>query len=176
MRIDGVAFAFTAGLSVVVGLLCGAGAVFQWSQLHLVRTLNGGNAQSAGGSGLLRTHRVRTTLSTIQVAVAVVLLVGAGLLVRSFVLLLTFDRGFDPASVVAATVTNPLGMAPHEISTQQSRVTAEHQRLQERLFDEVAARLGSLPDVEAVGLSRHLPFGRNRPANSSAAGRRSASG
>jgi len=164
VRIDGVAFAFTAGLSMVVGLLCGAGAAFRWSQLQLVRTLNDGGAQSAGSSGLLRTHRVRTTLATMQIAVAIVLLIGAGLLLRSFVQLLTFDRGFDPANVVAATVTNPLGVAPHEISTRRSQVVAEHQRLQERLLDEVAARLGSLPDVEAVGLSRHLPLGRNLPS------------
>ena len=161
VRIDAVVFAFTAGLSIVVGMLCGAGPAFQWSQLYLVRTLNDGSAQSAGGSGSLRAHRVRTTLSTMQVAVAVVLLIGAGLLVRSFLQLLTFDRGFDPANVVAATVTNPLGVAPHEIAAQRSRVTAAQQRLQERLFDELMARLGSLPDVEAVGLSRHLPFGRN---------------
>ena len=51
VRIDGVVFAFTAGLSILVGLLCGAGSAFQRSQLHLVRTLNDGSAQSAGGSG-----------------------------------------------------------------------------------------------------------------------------
>ena len=165
VRIDGVVFACTAGLSIVVGLLCGAGPAFQWSQLHLVRTLNDGSVQSAGPSGLLRTHRVRTTLSTMQVALAVMLLIGAGLLLRSFVQLLTFDRGFDPTNVVTATVTNPLGVAPHEIAAQRSQVMAEHQRLQERLFDETMTRLGSLPDVEAVGLSRYLPFGRNLPSH-----------
>ncbi len=165
VRIDGVVFAFTAGLSIGVGLLCGAGPAFQWSQLHLVRALNDGSAQSAGNSGLLRTHRVRTTLSTMQVALAVMLLIGAGLLLRSFVQLLTFDRGFDPANVVTATVTNPLGVAPHEVPAQRSQVMAEHQRLQERLFDEMMTRLRSLPDIEAVGLSRHLPFGRNLPSH-----------
>ena len=161
VRIDGVVFAFTAGLSILVGLLCGAASAFQWSQLHLVRTLNDGSAQSAGGSGLLRTHRVRTTLATMQVAVAVALLIGTGLLLRSFVQLLTFDRGFDPANVVTVTVINPLGVAPHELSAQWTEVWGAHQRLQERLFDAMTTRLGSLPDVEAVGLSRHLPFGRN---------------
>ena len=161
VRIDGVVFAFTAGLSILVGLLCGAASAFQWSQLHLVRTLNDGSAQSAGGSGLLRTHRVRTTLATMQVAVAVALLIGTGLLLRSFVQLLTFDRGFDPANVVTVTVINPLGVAPHELSAQWTEVWGAHQRLQERLFDAMTTRLGSLPDVEAVGLSRHLPFGRS---------------
>ena len=161
--IDGVVFAFTAGLSMVVGLLCGAGASFQGSQLHLARTLNDESAQSAGGSGLLRAHRVRTTLSTMQVALAVTLLIGAGLLLRSFVQLLTIDRGFDPANVVAATVTNPMGVAPHERVARISELMASHRQLQERLFDEVSARLQPLADVEAVGLSRNVPFARNAP-------------
>lgn len=165
VTIDGVVFAFTAGLSIVVGLMCGAGPAFQCSQFHLVRTLNDGNAQSAGGSGLLRTHRARTMLSTMQVAVAVALLIGAGLLLRSFVQLLTFDRGFDPANVVTVAVTNPMAVAPHELLAQLTEVRAEHQRLQERLFDEMTIRLSSLSDVEAVGLSRHLPFGRNLPSH-----------
>ena len=165
VRIDGVVFAFTAGLSIVVGLLCGAAPACQRSQVHLVRTLNEGGASTAGGSGLLRAHRVRTTLSTMQVAVAVVLLIGAGLLVRSFVRLLTFDRGFDPANVVTATVTNPMTIAPHEVPGQLSQVMTAHQQLQQRLFDEMITRLGSLPHVEDVGLSRHLPFGRNSPSD-----------
>ena len=162
--IDGVVFAFTAGLSIMVGLLCGAVAAFQWSQLHLVRTLKDGSAQSAGGSGLLRTHRVRTTLSMMQVALAVTLLIGAGLLLRSFVQLLTFDRGFDPANVVTATVTNPMRVASHERVARISELMASHQQLQERLFDEVSARLQRLADVKAVGLSRNVPFARNAPS------------
>lgn len=170
VRIDGAVFAFTAGLSIAVGLLCGAGPAFQRSQLHhMVRTLNDWGAQSAGGSGALRKHRLRTTLSTLQVAVTVVLLIGAGLLLRSLVQLLTFDRGFDPANVVAATVVNPMGVAPHETPAQLTemeliQIRAEHQRLQERLLDEVSARLESLPDVEAVGMSRFVPFGLNLPS------------
>ena len=116
----------------------------------LGRTLNDAAAQSAGGSGLLRAHRVRTALSTMQVALAVMLLIGAGLLVRSFVQLLTFDRGFDPSNVITAEVTNPMGVAPHEMGARMPELMATHQRLQERLSDEVLARLQPLADVEAV--------------------------
>ena len=161
VRIDGVVFAFTAGLSIVVGLLCGAGSALQRSQIHPARTLNEGSARSAGGFRLWRTHRMRTVLSTMQVALAVVLLIGAGLLLRSFVRLVTFDRGFDPADVVTTPVTNPMSVAPHEVSERWSRMTGDHQRLQERIFDELTMRLGPLPDVEAFGLSWNLPFGRN---------------
>ncbi len=149
----------------MVGVAVRGGAGVPAVAAPLLRTLNDGNAQSGGGSGLLRTHRVRATLSTMQIAVAVVLLVGAGLLLRSFVQLFTFDRGFDPADVVTAVVTNPLGVARHELLPQRSQVEAEHQRLQERLFDELTTRLGRLPDVAAVGLSRNLPFGRNLPSH-----------
>ena len=161
--IDGAAFVFAAGLSVAVGLLCGAGAAFRSSRIHLVRTLNEAAAASAGGSP--RTHRVRTALSALQVALAVVLLVGAGLLVRSFVRLLTFDRGFDPADVITAAVTNPMGVAPHEMGARMPELTASHRRLHERLAAEVRARLLPLADVEAAGVSRHVPFGRNVPSS-----------
>ena len=100
--VDGAVMAFTFGLSVVVGLAFGAVPAFQWSRLQLVRVLNEGSAQSAGGFRLLRTNRARAVLATAQVALAVVLLVGAGLFLRSFVRLITIDRGYDPANVIAA--------------------------------------------------------------------------
>ena len=164
--INGAGFAFAAGLSIVVGLLCGAGTAFQGSQLHLVRTLNDATAQSAGSSGLLRAHRVRAALSTAQIALGVTLLIGAGLLVRSFVQLLTFDRGFDPTNVITVVVTNPIGMPQYEMGARKSELRASHQQLHERLSDEVLARLQPLADIEAVGVSRHVPFGRNMPSSS----------
>ena len=158
VRIDGVVFAFTVGLSLLVGLLCGAAPAFRRSLVHPVRTLNEGNAQSAGGFRLLRTHRVRATLSTVQVALAVVLLIGAGLLLRSFVRLTTFDRGFDAANVVATRVVSPImsGFPTTLEAILERRASAL--RFQSRLLDEMTARLAPLPGVEAVGLSWSLPF------------------
>ena len=161
--IDGTVFAFTAGLSLAVGLLCGAGPALQ--RLHLVRALAEGGAHAAGGSGRLRTHRVRTALSAAQIAAAVVLLIGAGLFLRSFAQLLAFDRGFDPSNVVTAEVSNPMGFAPREMAARMPEIMASHRQLNERLFDEVSARLLPLPAVEAVGLSRYVPFGPNRPSS-----------
>ena len=158
VRIDRVVFAFTVGLSLLVGLLCGAGPAFRRSLVHPVRTLNEGNAQSAGGFRSLRTHRVRATLATVQVALALVLLIGAGLLLRSFVQLTTFDRGFDPANVVATRVVSPtLSQSPTTPEAILERRASE-QRFQLRLLDEMTARLEPLPDVEAFGLSWSLPF------------------
>ena len=156
-----VTVAFTVGLSVFVGLLSGAAPALQWSRLHLTRTLNEGNAQSAGGFRLSRSNRSRAVLVMAQVAFALVLLVGTGLLLRSFVGLVTFDRGYDPGNVVSAEAVYPRtsqpSLAPEAGANSQDR----YGRLHERLFDEMTARLEALPDVEAFGLSRSLPFDRN---------------
>ena len=157
--IDGAVLAFTLGLSVVVGLAFGAVPAFQWSRLPLVRVLNEGSAQSAGGFRLLRSSRTRAALATAQVALALVLLVGAGLLLRSFVGLLTVDRGYDPANVITAHSRNP------DLSFRPDRVTPEvlaslrtaSQRHQVALL-EAMDRIERLPDVASVGVSSGLPL------------------
>ena len=105
--VDEVTVAFTVGLSVFVGLLSGVIPALQWSRLHLTRVLNEGSAQSAGGFRLLRSNRSRAVLVMAQVALALVLLIGTGLLLRSFVRLVTFDRGYDPANVVSTAALFP---------------------------------------------------------------------
>ena len=105
-----VTVAFTVGLSVFVGLLSGAAPALQWSGIHLTRTPNEGNAQSAGGFRLSRSNRSRAVLVMAQVALALVLLVGTGLLLRSFVGLL--DRGYDPGNVVSAEAVYPRTSQP----------------------------------------------------------------
>ena len=159
VAIDGVALAFNLGLSVVVGLLFGAAPALQWSRLHLVRTLNEGSGQAAGGFRLLRSNRIRAALATGQVALALVLLVGAGLLLRSFVGLMTADRGYDPANVITAVTRNPdfrlrpAGMTPGEMA----EARAANQRFQDALVEAVTG-LERLPDVEAVGVTSRIPL------------------
>ena len=94
--LDGVVLAFTFGLSMVVGLAFGAVPAFQWSGSRLLRTLVESGARSTGGFGLLPANRARAVLAASQVALALVLLIGAVLLPRSFVTLVTVDRGYDP--------------------------------------------------------------------------------
>ena len=157
--IDGVALAFTAGLSIVVGLLFGAAPAFQWSRIELVRTLNEGGAKSTGGFGVLRANRTRAALATAQVALALVLLTGAGLLLRSFVQLVTVDRGYDAANVMAARARNPDLLFSRQGMTAESmmELMAAGQRFHESLAREMT-RLESLPQVEAVGVSTSLPL------------------
>ncbi len=156
--LDGVVLAFTLGLSVAVGLLFGAVPAFQSSGGHLLRALVEGSARSSGGFGLLRANRTRAVLAAAQMALALVLLVGAGLLLRSFVGLVTLDRGYDPANVVAATTRYPLTFRPG-FATREELIAAEASK--RRFYGELASamdRLSRLPGVEAVGVSSRLPL------------------
>ncbi len=153
--VDPVTLAFTFGLSIAAGLLFGAAPALQWSRLDLARTLNEGNEQSTGGFRLLRSNRARATLAVAQVALALVLLTGAGLLLRSFMRLITVDRGYDPANVIAAGIRNPdITFRPD--MTPESMLAAGR-RFQASLVEEMD-RLAVLSDVEAVGVSSRLPL------------------
>ena len=158
--LDELTVAFTVGLSVVVGLLAGAVPALQWSRLHLMRTLNGA-AQSAGGFRLLQSNRSRAALVMAQVALALVLLIGTGLLLRSFVTLVTFDRGYEPANVVSAMAMFPFSSQTPTSLEALGDVSASAGRLYQRLLDEMAERLGPVPEVVAFGLSKSLPLERN---------------
>ena len=156
--IDAMTLAFTFGLSIAAGLLFGAAPALQWSRLDLARTLNEGNEQSTGGFRLLLSNRVRATLAVAQVALALVLLTGAGLLLRSFVLLITVDRGYDPANVIAASIRNPdVTFRPDMTPDSMADLRAAGRRFQESLVEEMD-RLAVLSDVEAVGVSSRLPL------------------
>ena len=156
--IDGLSVAFTVGLSIAAGLLFGAAPAFQWSRIDLVSTLNEGSAQATGGFRLLRSNRARAALAVAQVALALMLLVGAGLLLRSFVGLVTVDRGYDPANVIAARIRNPdvtlrPDMAPDAIAGLRTAG-----RLFGRALVDELARLEALAEVEAAGVSSRFPF------------------
>ena len=154
---SGTGLAFALVLSVVVGLAFGAAPAFQWSRFSLVRALNEGSAQSAGGFRLLRSNRTRAALAAAQVAFAVVLLVGAGLLLRSFVGLVTVDRGFDPANVITARTRNPDAPRDSGVPGPGGGAGAADARFQAAIL-ETMTRLERLPDVAAVGISSGLPL------------------
>ena len=157
--LDGVVLAFTLGVSVVVGLLFGAVPALQWSGRHLLRTLMEGSARATGGFGLLRGNRTRAVLAAAQVALALVLLVGAGLLLRSFVGLVTLDRGYDPTNVIAASTRYPITVLGGS-ATREAFIEAEAAR--RRFYGELVEafeRMAHLPHVAAVGVTSALPLG-----------------
>ena len=156
--LDGVVLAFTLGLSMVVGLLFGAVPALQWSGRHLLRTLTEGSARATGGFGLLRGNRTRAVLAAVQVALALVLLVGAGLLLRSFVGLVTLDRGYDPANVIAAGTRYPVTTRPGFATPEEFIETAAARRRFYGELVEAAERVARLPDVVAAGVTSALPL------------------
>ena len=173
--VDGTVLAFVAGLSVVAGLVLGAVPALSWSRLHLVRALGESSPRAAGGFRILSANRIRAALAVTQVGLALVLLVGAGLLLRGFVRLVSVDPGYDAGSVLTATVNHPdLGrlILAGEFEAAGESAGRFSGALLERL-----ARMEALPAIEAVGLSTALPFiydgwpmpvlvpGRPEPAN-----------
>ena len=155
--ISGTGLAFALVLSVFVGLAFGAFPAFQWSRFSLVRALNEGSAQSAGGFRLLSSNRARAALAAAQVALSIVLLVGAGLLLRSFAGLVTVDRGFDPANVITARTRNPDAPRGSGVPGPEGGAGAADAPFQAAIL-ETMTRLERLPDVAAVGVSSGLPL------------------
>jgi len=111
---------------------------------------------SGAGSGQSRRHdRMRSILVVTEVALACVLLVGAGLLLRSFHRVLDVDLGFQPQHAAAITVDyddSVPGDKDGTLSAQKRGV----------IFQQVIARVSRIPGVEAAGMSDYLPLGRNR--------------
>ena len=170
--LDATGLAFVAGLSVAAGLFFGTAPALACSRMDLARTLNDGSAAPAGGFGRLRGNRIQSVLAVGQMALAIVFLTGAGLLLRSFVSLATFDLGFDPTNVVMARTDDPalIGMfqrgtriGPDEIEA----MDATARRRVETLVTQTE-RIAELPGVEAVALSSSMPLspaGFSRPVN-----------
>lgn len=108
---------------------------------------------SGAGSGRGRQHeRLRSVLVISEVALACVLLVGAGLLLRSFMRVLDVDLGFQPERAAAVKVEYDES-APTEDARTQKRVTA---------FQQVIDRVRAQPGIEAAGITDYLPLDRNR--------------
>ena len=132
---------FAVGLALVAPLLFALLPAFQTSHANLRESL------AAGGRSVRSAlkARTRTALVVTQIALAVVLLVGCTLLVRSFVRLLDVNPGFDPRHAVTAALQIPSQKYPDPVARVQ---------FQTRLME----RLAALPGVEAVGLSASLPL------------------
>ena len=161
--IDGGVLAFAAGLSLAAGLVFGAAPAFACSRVDPARALNEEGVASAGGFGGRRTNAGQAGLAVAQVALALVLLTGAGLLLRSFVALVTFDLGLDPAGVVAASVQTRaagrlLGGAGGRIDPDElTEVGAAFRRSAETLLARLD-RIAALPGVDSVALSSDMPL------------------
>ena len=144
VALDGRVLAVTLGLTVLTALLFGLVPAIQATRLDVQAALAEGGSRSVAGGAKGWSRRI---LVVAEVALGVVLLVGAGLLIRTFVNLQSQSPGFDPANIIAASA-----------SLEDARY-GTHDRVSQ-LFDDSIARLRGIPGVESAAVSLGLPYER----------------
>jgi putative ABC transport system permease protein len=144
VKIDATVLTFTFLTSLLTGLLFGVVPALRTAKLNLSDTLKEGGARS--GEGTLK-NRTRSVLVVFESAVAVVLLIGAGLLVRSFIALENTHPGFDANNVLTLRIDLP-------------RTKYDNGEKSANFYQDLEQRLSGLPGVETVGLITELPLTR----------------
>ncbi len=140
--IDGTVLLFTLGIAVLTGILFGLAPALQAARTDLNETLKEGGR---GSGGSVRRNRLRSGLVVGEIALALVLLVGASLFVRSFLKLQNASAGFDTAPLLTMRIYLP-GDRYEEAEPKTRRV------------EDVVRRLEALPGIEAVGVSNTIPL------------------
>jgi predicted permease len=139
IAIDATVFGFTLLLSILTGFIFGLAPAFQVSRSDLNETLKQGGRSATKGAGQRRTQSL---LVTAEVSLALVLLVGAGLMIRTMSRLNAVDAGFNPHDLLTFSVS--VEGTSHDAPA---------------LFKQVGEQVASLPGVASVGAINHLPIG-----------------
>jgi predicted permease len=143
LALDGRALLFALGVTLLAGVLAGLAPAVGLKERDLQGALKAGGGGGAGGAGL---KRVRGGLVLVEVALALVLLVGAGLLARSLLAVQRVDLGFKAEGVLSASVNLPAARYPD---------AAARGAFSRRLLE----RLQAVPGVEAAAVSTSVPLG-----------------
>lgn len=140
--VDGSVLAFGIGLTLLTGLVFGILPALRLSRAEPADALrSGGRAATESARGL----RLRSVLVASEVAISTVLLIAAGLLLHSFVRLLSIDKGFDTETVIATDITLPLNRYKDDAG-------------QQGFYDRVLAKMREIPNVRASGIVSVLPL------------------
>ncbi len=142
ISLDWRTFAFTLTAALLTGALFGLAPALQISRVNLNESLKEGGRGASGGS---RHNRLRGLLVIAEVSLAFVLLIGAGLLMRTFYYLQKVDPGFNPENVITASIGLP--GARYASAKEASR-----------FYRELLARLAALPGVKSAGATSDLPW------------------
>jgi len=141
IALDGRALAFSGALALLTGIGFGLVPAFEATRLNLNETLkDGGRGSSEGGH-----HRMRSALVITEVAIALVLLIGSGLLIRSFSRLQDVDPGFQAENALSADLSLPAkkyGTGPQ----------------QNAFVEQALVQLAALPGVQSAGATHVLPL------------------
>jgi putative ABC transport system permease protein len=141
ISLDRTVLFFTLGVSLLTGVLFGLAPAVQASKPELNEALKEGGRSGSEGSAR---NRVRSLLVVAEVALSLMLLVGAGLLVRSFMSLLRTQTGFEPRNLLTLSLSYKVGQG-------EGRKAAN-------FFHAVEERVRALPGVEAVAVSNGVPM------------------
>lgn len=145
IQVDRRVLLFTVGISLITGLIFGLAPALQISKPNLTESLKeGGRGSGASGSR----NRLRSALVVAEIAMTLVLLVGAGLLIRTVMRLRSVDTGFNPQNILAMNIGLPAIKYPKPEN-------------QIAFFKQVNDRIASLPGVKAVGITSVLPLSDN---------------
>ena len=147
VTVDPIVLLFTLGVSIATGVIFGLAPIMHTRVKGLVTALKEGGAKGATGAAR---HHIRRGLVMVEVALAVMLVIGAGLLLRTVYNLSSVDSGFDRSRLVTFSLTLPTANYPQPINRGQM-----YQRLTEKLR--------SIPGVQAASGMSGLP--PNRPLN-----------
>lgn len=158
IRLDGHVLLFTLGISVLTGIVFGLAPALKATRADMHETLKEGGRGSSGAR-----HCTQSVFVAVEMAMAVVLLIGAGLMIRSLAALWSINPGFDPRNVLAFNIS----------STSGPNTSAEQLRTKYR---ETIRQLEGVPGVEGVSITggslpmtgdSEVPFwveGRPKPA------------
>jgi putative ABC transport system permease protein len=148
LRVSLPVLGFNLGLSLFSGVLFGLAPAWQISRSDLNGALKEGGRQTASGS-----HRLRGLLVISEVALSLVLLVSAGLLMRSFVSLIKTDPGFSPDQILTMRVSLPA-----------AKYKEDPQKV--AFYSDLVNRVNTLPGVESTAIINYLPLGGGNSSDS----------
>ena len=139
---------FTLGLSILSGLLFGLAPALQVSRPNLNNALKEGGRQGTGGA-----NRLRSSFVVAEIALSLILLVGAGLLVRSFMSLLKINPGFNPENVMTMMLVLP--GAKYREGPQRAS-----------FFKELVQKAQTVPGVQSAAVVNYIPLGGSNSSDS----------
>ena len=146
ITLDGQVLLFTLAVSILTGIVFGLAPAYRAARPDLNHALKAGgrNTQGEGGLGSSR-WRLRSLLVVAEVALSLMLLIGAGLLARSFVRIQQVTPGFNPENVISLR----LGASGRQFPTPESRL---------EYFRQFGDRIAAVPGIKVRGAVTALPF------------------
>ena len=157
ITLDGNVLLFALGVSLLTGILFGIAPAFQGSRPDLNESLK--ETGQAVTAGLIR-HRSRSVLVVAEVALALILLIGAGLMTNSFLRLQGVDPGFNPEDLLSFQIDLPYMEYVKQVEAVRGRNIWSVSSELDVIYHEILERVARLPGVESAAAVAFLPAGR----------------